>query len=118
MKDFEFITEEEWHRHGAPILHQDAEYYRASLNKLLNEKAQKGVTELHARPPTIVCPKITGPKYGGETHEAFVFLRPIEDEKECVWCRLVEFGMSIFTGDPKDIDGWKCPECGKVFHNV
>lgn len=117
MKDFEFITEEDLRDRFPGVVPgwQTIPNLLQYINKLLNEKAGKGC----CRVGTIdfICGDI--PKNAvrkSDTHEAFVFLRPIEEERpECKCRKLLEFVESMEkTGvdDPRSHLVNFCPDCG------
>ena len=111
MKDFEFITLKEyteiWHENHTKEEITDA------TNKLLNEKCQKGFTREHT---STVCLAINNvANHSLDTHEAFVFLREIEEEKECDHTKIREEVVRTSEGNHRFImrECKFCPDCGK-----
>lgn len=114
MKPFEFITAGEVMECGA----YSPKEFALHLNRLLNEKARKGTTFVNGAKGGI-CAAIVTDLDGMDTHEAAVFLRPIEEEKAGCDHRLTR----PTSGMPKNIitvlidfkeDGWiSCPKCGE-----
>tara|TARA_R100001244_G_C5166301_1_gene131438 strand:- start:683 stop:1024 length:342 start_codon:yes stop_codon:yes gene_type:complete len=110
MKAFEFITEADW---GNIRTFPDT-YNREFANKLLNEKAQKGFTYVSNTGNFIYV----GKKLQSDTHEAFVFLREIEEEKPKCDHTVSYVGASVYEGGTM-ISGVVsrskfCPECGEA----
>lgn len=105
MKDFEFITEEEW---NVFIKLKPLSMQLGLIQKLLNEKVQKGYTSFTiSLDKGYVSGTIKKPPYCGDTHEAFVFLRKIEEEvEECVHDYTVYRKGGL-------INIYYCPKCGK-----
>jgi len=87
-------------------------------NRILNERASgKGYTKMcELFPNTKVCTDIFKPTIHDSTHEALVFLRPIEEEVE--ECKCVKF-KNFFDSLDLVESGWRnqlvsfCPDCGK-----
>ena len=94
MKDFEFITKGELQLAGNWNFEDDQSQTNlyGLINQLLNENAQKGFTSISGTGSFLckaVCQDV-GHKISKDTHEAFVFLRPIEEEKpECDTCAIL-----------------------------
>jgi len=86
-------------------------------NKKLNKMFQKGYAQV-AKDDRNICRMISIEKYEEDTHEAYVFLRPIVEEKpECqhetsfMGCVERAAGWLAIDGRVKKADF--CPKCGK-----
>ena len=116
MKDFEFITGEEWENLRETFLGLQGKIVsRYAVLNLLNEKAQPGYTSKSTfLNEDIVCSVVTEKRRrGSDTHEAFVFLRPIEEEVECDHkYTLSGYDCGQVTIDVKVKCNF-CPLCGK-----
>lgn len=124
MKDFEFITEEEWEKYVRQPVDTSTVDCRFFFNKLLNKKAEKGFTSYPCTEyeKDFICRHLGWEPSKGlsDTHEAFVFLRPIEEEKPKCEC---ETKRTKMTRNPQEdgsvilahceVDNKFCPECGE-----
>ena len=85
-------------------------------NSIINERGKRGFTFLDEGPDA--CENVTVSRYTKlDTHEALVFLRPIEDEKEecnhLLFCHLLETSSGVTSY--RDFTNTFCPRCGVKF---
>ena len=112
MKDFEIFKAEDFidssYVEGAVAIAKRA-------NRILNERASgKGYTDLDEGYLDSYSDKILSVKCANHTHEALVFLRPIEEDCGCLRA------VKTFTELNEVMPGVKmkylvsfCPDCGK-----
>ena len=130
MKDFEFITEADIlkiHNEGGKYT-TDSCHDRGAIsrlvNKLLNEKSQKGWCDGDGTMSgqSYMCDEPDDPdeENKSDTHEAFVFLRPIEEEKEtCVFSHKAlirenrEYSREMIPDNVNPKIVAFCPKCGE-----
>ena len=90
-------------------------------NRILNEIGKRGFTSLsRLKGDKTICIGITKDRYKdaaldvNDTHEALLFLRPIEDEKEecnhLLFCHVMKVSEDITSY--KDFTNTFCPKCG------
>ena len=96
MEDFEFIDQDET-AHLAIMLATCATHKAMAghINELLNEKCQKGFTfigphnyQTQMLSETDISNTVSTAQHNSDTHNAFVFLRPIKEEpkaKDATW---------------------------------
>ena len=84
----------------------------------LNKKAQKGYCDGDGTVAgqSYMCDEPDGPEEHTDTHEAFVFFRPIEEEEEVCPCREVVEFIDKMEGCTDNLSSYMhkfCPECGE-----
>ena len=123
VEDYEFITREAWQHRVAELANNALgrlgwEDYRRLANEMLNEKAKRGYT--HNYDVDFACDAISKETCEGDTHEAFVFLRPLKkEEPECdhnlkyLLDRSVGVSEEVVCARPDRSQFKFCPKCGK-----
>lgn len=118
MEDYKFITVNEMILIDQSNLgYTTANGAAEQINKLLNEKAQKGFTSLNCGSPKTesICDYV-GEQFKSDTHEACVFLREIEEEKtgcDCIVQRADEQKFNTEAGfSVSYVPNNFCPKCG------
>ena len=118
MKDFKFITEEEF-----AACHTNNHSLSAkveAVNHFLNKKAQKGFTRVsEGTVLPYICNTVRGFDPNSDTHYVWIFLREFEEEKPKCDHRQTK----PIAGHVQNIieiiidfkrDGWiECPKCGE-----
>ena len=107
---FEFINQKQW---AFCINSNDP---RAILNQLLRDNSKTGFAQIGEGHHNFVCSTVSREVGMLDTHEAVVFLRPIEEEKaECEH----ELKREMITNDTSGrnllltFDNDFCPKCGE-----
>jgi len=126
MKEYEFITEEDFKKaypSNLMSLSDESKSLVENLNKLLNDKCQKGYTRVPSKEHTtevFVC-NMVGGKTQFDNHHAYVFLREIQPEKvECshewhifapIYAKTIEMLQAQHVAPIKVKLEAECPRC-------
>ena len=122
MKDFEFITTDEYARISGRNLQgfkkNGLDWWVRQLNDLLRVKAERGYTSMAIPYDEDEITTISEETYDkplpSSTHEAFVFLRKIEEEKKECLCKAVRDFMKDHQHIIEmDCVRNHCPHCGR-----